>query len=239
VCFFLFLTTANASKFALAIAHLSEEFGKSITEARCLICFNVLALGVGNIFWVPLMREIGKRLVFLLSLYILVAGNMWSLKTHDFNQLLAASVLSGFASSAGEAVVPTLVVDLFFMHERGTVMMVFHMVLSSGFFLGPLIDTYITRYSSWRVSCEWIAVAAGETWSVAFFTVHETSYYNRDVYAPLSFYPRKRTFMNKLGATRGYNPKQSSGKALCNTLAGFAYPGIFWSGFTIGVCVGW
>jgi MFS family permease len=191
VCFFSFLATATASKFTLAIVHLNEEFGKSITEARYLICFNVLAFGVGNIFWVPLMRVIGKRLVFLLSLYILVAGNMWSLKTHGFNQLLTASVLFGFASSAGEAVVPTLVADLFFMHERGAVMMAFHMALSSGFFLGPLIDTYITRYSSWRVSCEWITVAAGATWSVAFFTVHETSYYNRDVYAPLSSYPRK------------------------------------------------
>jgi MFS family permease len=191
VCFFSFLTTINASKFTLAIVHLSEEFGKSITEARYLICFNVLVLGVGNIFWVSLMRAIGKRLVFLLSLSIPVAGNMLSLKTHDFNQLHAASVLSGFASSVGEPVVPAFVADLFFVHERGIVMMIFHMALSSGFFLGPLIDAHVTQYSSWRVSCEWIAVAAGATWSVGFFTVHETSYYNRDVYAPPSSHPRK------------------------------------------------
>jgi MFS family permease len=239
VCFFSFLTTANASKFTLAIVHLSEEFGKSIAEAKYLICFNVLALGIGNIFWVPLMPLIGKRLVILVSLSILVAGNVWSLKTHDFNQLLAASVLSGFASSTGEAVVPALAADLFFVHDRGTVLMIFHMALSSGFFLGPLIDAYITQYSSWRVSCEWIAVAAGATWSVAFFTVHETNYYNRDVYAPLSSYPRKRTFINKLDVTRGYNPQQSFGKALCSTVAVFAYPGILWSGITIGVFVGW
>jgi MFS family permease len=142
--------------------------------------------------------------VFILSLSILVAANVWSLKTNDFNQLLAASALSGFASSAGETVVPALVADLFFVHERGTVMMIFHMAPSSGFFLGPLIDAYIAQYSSWRISCEWIAVAAGATWSVAFFTVHETSYYSRDVYAPLSSYPRKRSFTNELGVTRGY-----------------------------------
>jgi MFS family permease len=239
VCFFSFLATANASKFILAIVHLSEEFDKSITEARYLICFNVLALGVGNIFWVPLMRVIGKRVVVLLSLSILVAGNVWSLKTHDFNELLAASVLSGFASSAGEAVVLALVADLFFVHERGTVMMMFHMALSTGFFLGPLVDAYVIQYSSWRVSCEWIAVAAGATLSVALFTVHETSYYNRDVYAPLSSYPRKRTFVNKLGVARGYNPQQSFSKTLCNTLAVFAYPGVFWSGITIGVFLSW
>jgi MFS family permease len=140
VCFFSFLATVNASKFTLPIVHVSEEFGKSITEARYLICFNVLALGVENMFWVPIMRVVGKRLMFLLPLFILVAGNMWSLKTHDFNQLLAVSDLSGFTSSAGEAVFPAFVADLFFVHEQGTVMMIFHMALSSGFFLGPLID---------------------------------------------------------------------------------------------------
>lgn len=239
MCFFSFLATANASKFTLAIVHLSEEFDKSITEAGYLTCFTVLTLGLGNIFWAPLARVIGKRPVFLLSLLTLIAGNVWSLKTHDFNQLLAASVLTGFASSAGESVVPALAADLFFVHERGTVMMIFHMALSSGFFLGPLIDAYIIQYSSWRVYCEWIAAAAGATSLVVFFTVHETTYCNRDVYAPLSSYPRKRTFTNKLSVTRGYNPQQSFCEALCNTIAVFAYPGIFWSGITIGVFVGW
>jgi MFS family permease len=83
------------------------------------------------------MRCVGKRPVYLMSLPLLAVTNIWSYKETSFNSLLAVSIVSGFAASAGDATVPAVVADLFFVHERGTLMMIFHMALSCGVFLGP------------------------------------------------------------------------------------------------------
>jgi MFS family permease len=239
ICFFTFLATVNSSKFTVAIVPLSKEFHVSTTHVGYQVCFSVLLLGSGNIFWVPLMRCIGKRPVYLLSLPLLVAMNVWSSKTHSFNSLLAASILSGFAASAGDATVPAVAADLFFVHQRGAVMMIFHMALSCGVFLGPLINAYTVQYSSWRVSCEWIAIAAGILWVIAIFTVHETTYYQRDVNAPASAFGPKKSFKQKMGITSGYNKDLSYLKALGSTVAVIAYPPVLWSGLTVGTFVGW
>lgn len=59
------------------------------------------------------MRVVGKRLVYLISLSLLAVTNIWSYKATSFNSLLAASIVSGFAASAGRATVPAVVADLF------------------------------------------------------------------------------------------------------------------------------
>jgi len=144
-CFFTFLATVNATKFANSIGPLSDEFEKTKFEANYLICFNVLLLGVGNIFWVPLMRVVGKRPVFLISLPVLAGANVWGSRTDNFNSFLASQIISGFAASAAEAIVPVIAADLFFVHQRGTVLMFFAMSLSLGAYLGPLINSCIVR----------------------------------------------------------------------------------------------
>jgi MFS family permease len=121
------------------------------------------------------MRYVGKRPVYLMSLLLLAVINIWRYKATSFNSLLAASIASGFTASAGDAAVTAVVDDLFFVHERGTLMMIFHMALSCGFFLGPLINAYVVQYSSWRTECLWNAIASFATWAVAILTAHESS----------------------------------------------------------------
>jgi len=227
---FTFLATVNASKFTVAVGLISKEFKVSTTEAGYQVCFNVLLLGCGNLFWVPLMRVIGKRPVYLLSLPLLATANIWSYKATSFNSLLAASIVSGFAASAGDATVPAVVADLFFVHQRGTVMMIFHMTLSCGFFIGPLINAYVVQYSSWRNECLWIAVVTFSLWAVAFFTVYESSYYHRDVNAIESSFGPKKSFTQLLSVTGGYNTEANFFVSVYNTVAAVAYPPVLWAG---------
>jgi MFS family permease len=109
------------------------------------------------------MRVIGERLVYLL--YFLC--QLWQYlvyKAARFNSLLAASIVSGFAASAGDATVPAVVADPFFVHQREMVMMIFHMTVSCSFFIGPFINAYVVQYSSWRDECLWIAVVTFVLW---------------------------------------------------------------------------
>lgn len=225
----------------MAIKPLVAEFKQSQTRTGYLVVFNVLLLGLGNLFWVAAMRVVGKRPVYLFALLIFVASNVWSYEAKAFNSLLAARIVSGFAASAADATVPALVADLFFVHERGACMMIFHLALSCGFFLGPLISAYITEYAGWRWSCGFLAIAGGVTFLLALFTIREPNYprHLADIEKPASAYPPKRSFGSWMGLTVGYDRHASFFGSLFRMISMVAYPPVTWVGFTVGTFVGW
>lgn len=211
------------------------------TSTGYLVCFNVLMLGVGNLFWVPLMRVVGKRPVYLLALLMFIATNAWSAEAKSFNSLLAARILSGFAAAAADATVPSLVADLFFVHQRGQCMMIFHLALSCGFFLGPLICAWIVQESDWQWTCKFLAIGAGAVFAIGFFTIRETTYLleRSEHHEPEESFPPKRSPLAWLSVSLGYNPKGSFFKTIYNTVVLALYPPISWVGITVGVFVGW
>lgn len=241
MCFFTVLGSVNASNFTVAIVPVSKQFKVSTTEAGYLICFNVCLMGVGNLFWVALMRVVGKRPVYLVALLFFVATNVWSYYAETYGSLLASRLVSGFVSSAADATGPSLVADLFFIHERGHYMMMFQIALSAGFFLGPLVCAYITQDLSWRWSCGLLAVCGGATLLFGTVFIRESNYPREeaDVNLPASSYPPKRSFVSWMSVTRGYNKNESFFKIVGRTLALIAYPPILWTGLTIGTFVGW
>ena len=169
-----------------------------------------------------------------------MAMNVWSYKATSFNSLLAARILSGFAAGAGDAPTPAAAADLFFVHERGFVMMLFQIALGCGFFIGPFINAYATQYTgSWQWNCGWIAIASGANFLVAVFTLHETAFPSRDVHAPAEAFGPKTSFLSGMSLTRGYNKHSSFLKSFFNIFSMVVYPPIVWGGITTGVFVSW
>ena len=188
-----------------------------------------------------MMRIVGKRPVYLSSLLLLVATNIWGYFAHSYGSLLASRLIGGFCSAAADATVPAVVADLFYFHERGHCMMMFHTAISAGVFLGPLINAYLVQYAGWRWMCGFMAIAASATFLVGLFSIHETAY-SRDkvvLELPESAYPSKRNFVSRLSFTKGYDPDASFFGWLGNTLVLLAYPPVVFVGLTIGVFVGW
>ncbi|KAJ6006714.1 hypothetical protein N7451_004658 [Penicillium sp. IBT 35674x] len=241
VCFFTVLSTFNSSSLVVALVPLSVEFHQSQTRTGYIICFNLLMMGVGNLLWVPISRVIGKRPVYLLALLFLTASNVWTYEASSYGSLLSSRIFSGLASSAADATVPSLIADLFFIHERGHCMMIFHFALSTGFFIGPLISAYITQEAGWRWTSGFLAIAGGTTFLVGIFTIRESNY-QRDIAnteLPASAYPPKRNFLSWMALTHGYRPDVSFFKAVLNTICLVVYPPILWTGLLVGTFVGW
>jgi MFS family permease len=238
ICFYTFLSTVNASNLSVAIVPLTEYFHISTSKASYLLCFNTLILGFANLVWVPLTRKFGKRPIYLIAPLIMVATNAWSYKAKSFGSLLAARILSGFAAGAGDAPVPAIVADLFPVTERGFALMFFQLALSSGFFIGPFINAFVTQYSGgWQWTCGWIAIAAGVNWVVAVFTVWETSHPSpADDSRPIE---PKLGFMDHLSLTRGYKKDVNAFRVLADILMLAIYPPITWGGILTGIFVGW
>lgn len=238
ICLFTFLANINSSNFTVATQPIIKEFQVTETQAGELVCFNVFLFGMGNIFWVPLMRVIGKRPVYLIAMLGLSMMNVWSSQATSYGELLASRILSGFVAAAADATVPAVVADMVLPQDRGHYMMFFHLAMTAGLFLGPLINAYLVQEQDWRWMCYFLAISVGVVFILAIFTIRETSTRPRESADPVVF-SSKRSQWQWMSLTAGYNPQASFLQPLRDIVANAAYPPLIWCSLTIGISVGW
>ncbi|EYE93149.1 putative polyamine transporter [Aspergillus ruber CBS 135680] len=235
ICAFTFLANVNSSNFTVATKAIIQEFHVTQTQAGELVCFNVFLFGLGNIVWVPLMRVFGKRPVYLLAMVILCMMNVWSSQASSYRELLASRILSGFAAAAADATVPAVVGDMVAPQERGHYLMIFHLAMTGGLFIGPLINAYLVQEQGWRWMCFFLAIAVGVVFVFSIFTIRETSYLQKDNVET----QEKRTQRQWMSLAIGYDRQASFVRTLVDILTNAAYPPLIWCAFTIGISVGW
>jgi len=82
----------------------------------------------------------------------------------------------GFGAGAAETIAPITIADVFFLHERGTVMALYTSFLAVGASLGIIISGLITIQHQWRVIYQVATPLVGFVLLLAFFTFPETAY---------------------------------------------------------------
>ncbi|KAH7083974.1 MFS transporter [Paraphoma chrysanthemicola] len=178
--FFNFTANFAGAGFSVATPVLEMQLHRSANEINNLMTLNFLLLGVGNLFWVPLGVKYGNRASLLLSMLMLFVILIWTAKETTYSGLLAARALSGFASAAGESIVPSIVSDIFFFHERAAMMSGYTILISSATAIGPLVASYIIEYSpgGWR-DYVWVCAALAGANFVAIYLCYPESNFNR------------------------------------------------------------
>ena len=135
------------------------EFDIDFTKAGYLITFNILFLGIGNLFWVPLSLKIGKRPVLIICSAIFFAASIWSATAQSWASLFGARIIQGFGASASEALGPSVVADLYFLHERGTKVGLYTFAIAGGAALGGIFAGLVAHANpNWR-DVFWMDVA--------------------------------------------------------------------------------
>ncbi|OHE99531.1 hypothetical protein CORC01_05109 [Colletotrichum orchidophilum] len=96
----------------------------NLAIARTAYFFTTTALlqGVGNFFWVPLANKFGRRSVYIASYSIYFACTIWLIFDRSYGGFLSGRILIGFGAGAAETIAPISIADVFFLHERGTIM---------------------------------------------------------------------------------------------------------------------
>ena len=98
---------------------------------------------------------------------------MWCGLAKSFNSLLAARAVQGLAGTA-YTLVPEIVGDVFFVHERGRAMAIYTACLASGPFVGGVSGSYIAGKLGYKYLF-WISTAlAASTFILTLFLVPET-----------------------------------------------------------------
>ncbi|KAF4548418.1 Nonribosomal peptide synthetase-like protein [Elsinoe fawcettii] len=184
--------TANFSGAGLSVAItlLQQQFDKTPNQINALLTFNFLFLGVGNVVWVPVASKLGKRFSLLLSLVGFFASLIWTAKADSYEELLAARSISALFGAAGESLVPEIINNLLFLHERATMMTFYAVCLSLSNSIGPLLAGFIVTYSAnnWR-DFAWLSAGMGGFNLVSVFLFYPESTFHRPNHASIPTQP--------------------------------------------------
>jgi len=99
-----------------------SAIGPAINKTAFFFTTTALLQGTGNLIWMPLVNKYGRRPIYLISYTVYIACAIWAALTKGYGSFLAARILMGFGSGAAETMAPLSIADIFFLHERGTVM---------------------------------------------------------------------------------------------------------------------
>ncbi|KAK0734127.1 major facilitator superfamily domain-containing protein [Lasiosphaeria miniovina] len=151
-------------------------FADAVAKVSYFFTSTALLQGVGNFFWVPVANKYGRRPTYVFSYLIYTASAIWLCFERSYSGFLAGRIIMGFGAGAAETVAPITIADIFFLHERGTVMALYTSFLAVGVALGIVISGLITIGHEWRVIYQVAAALVGFVLLLAFFAFPETAY---------------------------------------------------------------
>ncbi|KAH6957397.1 major facilitator superfamily domain-containing protein [Fusarium avenaceum] len=154
----------------------SSDLDSNIAKAAYFFTTTALLQGVSNLLWLPLIVKFGRRPVYVASFTLYTAVVAWAGGATSFNSELGARIMMGVASGAAECLAPLTISDLFFVHERGTIMAIYTTALSAGVGCGIVIAGLITKDLHWRY-IYWVSlILIGSCTILIIFTFPETRY---------------------------------------------------------------
>ncbi|KAK4191254.1 major facilitator superfamily domain-containing protein [Podospora australis] len=149
---------------------------RELLQLMQFVAYNVLLLGLGNVFLVPVANIFGRRIVILISTLTLFISSACGASTSNFYGVLVIRMLQGIGSSASETVIPAIVGEMFFVHERGAWMAFYTGSLASGSVVGGISGGYIALRLGWFPLFWVCAILTGLTFMCSVLFVPETIY---------------------------------------------------------------
>ncbi|KAJ3579897.1 hypothetical protein NPX13_g661 [Xylaria arbuscula] len=211
VCLGMLVCNFLAAGPTIAIVATAKEFfpdtdtSYSVSRVAYFFSTTALAQGTSNFLWVPLANKFGRRPVYVISFAIYLAVAIWLIFERRFAGFLVGRILLGFGSGAAEALAPMTIADIFFLHERGTIMSLYTSFLSIGVAFGILVDGFITINNTWSVIYQVASALIALVFVLVLFTFPETAFKREDELNPEVHDPRNQNAKEYVTATQPSN----------------------------------
>lgn len=153
-----------------------QEFNCTLAEAVQFTGVCILVLGFSNFLWVPIQTSFGRRPVLLFSTLICMGSCIWRARAQSYGSFMAACVINGIGAGPAETAQPTIIADIFFLHDRGKWNTLYWVVYMGSLMVGPIVSGPMSDHEGWR-SFWWLNVGLlGLTALMVFFMFPETKW---------------------------------------------------------------
>ncbi|KAI1635377.1 major facilitator superfamily domain-containing protein [Biscogniauxia mediterranea] len=138
----------------LALAPMFEDYAKewnrSLADVVQFTGVAILVLGFSNFIWVPISVCFGRRPVMIISSLICAVSSIWRARATSYESFMGASVLNGLAAGPCETLMPQIITDTMFLHERGKYQTLYFSLYFASLMVGPIIAGAMAFNTGWR-----------------------------------------------------------------------------------------
>ncbi|WAO93384.1 MFS domain-containing protein [Fusarium falciforme] len=137
-----------------------EAFHCSLADAVQFTGVCILVLGFSNFIWVPISTCFGRRPVYIFSNLICLASMVWRARAQTYGSFMGACVLNGIGAGPAESIQPSVIADIFFLHDRGKWNTLYWVTYMGSLMIGPIVSGSVALNVGWR-NFWWLNVALG------------------------------------------------------------------------------
>ncbi|KAK8138499.1 hypothetical protein PG984_001879 [Apiospora sp. TS-2023a] len=124
--------------------------GYDSSQITFLLTMPSLCIGLGNYIILPLSLAFGRRPVLVLSTVVLLGATIGSAAQDSYNGHLASRIIQGLATGASESLLPLMLTEVTFLHQRGQVFGLYWMTQSVLSAVFNLASSYEAAALGWR-----------------------------------------------------------------------------------------
>ncbi|KAB5566134.1 major facilitator superfamily transporter [Coniochaeta sp. 2T2.1] len=198
-----------------------------IAKITLLATIPQLTNGIASYLLIPLSIAIGRRPILLFAGTCAWAGGFWAAMSTSLDDHIAARAIQGLGTGAVEALIPLIIQDMVFIHQRNKAMSI--LVSSQGVIITALgiVSPYIASNYTWR----WLSPA--ELSGQKLFALRPgQSRPDLDYEAYTA--PTIRTY---IGFFHGGLRRKEAGISMLNTLRTTFFPAVVWATLANGIFV--
>ena len=145
----------------------------------------------------------------------------------NYNAYVVSRFISGFFGGVIPVLGPRMLMDIFFLHQRGRAFTAFHMALDFGALAGPTFSAFISGKTHWSMEYWWSVALVATSASFVFLFIEETSYDRTP--GAVNVKPVKPFLRNRL-ATFFFGTKVVPPKSWSNIVSVWSLNEIYYSG---------
>lgn len=141
-CFIAGLTAATSNDAGSAADSQNEELGISYDQINNAAGVLFIAIGYMTLLLSPTVTLYGRRINYLICILLGLGGAIWFARIQSSGDSIGSQFFVGASESCAEAAVQTSLSDVFFQHQRGTVLGFYVLATNLGTYLGYVILFY-------------------------------------------------------------------------------------------------
>ncbi len=103
----------------------AASFKLNDTQTHLITGVTVIVLGFTNFIVIPFSNIFGRRAAALAFGVLFLVTCIWQAVATSYGSFMAARAVIGLAAAPSETLMVQVVSDIYFLHERGTMVMVY------------------------------------------------------------------------------------------------------------------